>query len=252
MFDTVKDQYQQISVAHNRYLLAEYKGGDAPYHRFLDELGSILFSEPPYVFDHGDHPVISTHQTYLDLQTAIKSPNLDHLLCKGSSLNLDRQYIVITTKIRGLASSVFNSLSSEFWSALQQLSTKYKIVVIGERNIEPNREYQNPAVMISSIYDQIIRIVKPENLLDLTVPGFGITAPNLNQIRQDCLIMKEAKLVITFGIGGNVWMSSAVANTIGFRADNEGIIDCVVKPEFQNIFITKDWNAFMAGLASYK
>lgn len=244
--DTVKHNYDEIRIAHNKGIVKDYRNDDPKYFKFLDELGALLFSEPPYIFDHGDYPVIQTYYTYSDLSIIIKNPKLEYLLAKGNSLNLNQEYIVITTKIRTLPKNVFNDISKNFWVILNDLSKKYKIVILGEKEIEGN----HPDDWFS-IYNEIISNLPNDKILDLTVPALGVTAPELHKVQQDCLIMKEAKFVIANGIGGNVWMAAAVANTIGFRSDEEPIINIVVNPQFENIFITKNINLFFNKLKEY-
>ena len=240
--DTVKHNYDQIRIAHNKQIMKDYRNNDPIYWKFLNDLGNLLFTEAPYVFDHGEYPEIYTYDTYINLGIKIKEPKLDHLLCKGTSLNLNKEYIVITTRAKLIDQRILYGLLPSFLEKIKQLSTKYRILVLGEREVEG--EYQ-----AFSIYDQIITTIPTDRILDLTVAALGITAPKLTNIQQDCLIMKEAKAVITFGIGGNVWMSAAVANTIGFRTkDNNNITDVVINPEFKNIFITQNWNEFILKL----
>lgn len=244
--DTVKHNFDEINISHNVDIVNEYRDGDPKYFKFLDDVGTLLFSEPPYNFNHNKYDIIYTYNTYKALGIVIKQPKLDHLLCKGVSLNLNQEYIVLTTKIRTLPKQVFYNLAPQFWKILTALSQKYKIVVLGEREMEgpmPNDIY--------SIYNDIIANLPKDSLIDLTVPALGVTAPELSKIQQDCLIMKNAKFVIANGIGGNVWMAAAVANTIGFRCDEEQIINLIVQSEWENIFITKDQSKFIKKLEEY-
>ena len=239
--DTVKHNYDQIKISHNKQIVDTHRGGNSEYYKFLDDIGNLLFTEHPYSYDHNEYPEIYTYKAYIDLGIKIKSPKLEYLLCKGNSLNLGEEYIVLTTRARTIFK---NSITQEFWDTIKVLSKKYKIVVIGERRIEDyNKNAAGTGDEIFSIYDQIVANI--DIITDLTTSGFGITVPKLSKIQQDCLIMKEAKFVITFGIGGNVWMAAAVANTIGYRTDNEEITDVVINPEFSNIFITKNWSQFI-------
>ena len=107
---------------------------------------------------------------------------------------------------------------------------------------------------IYGIYEQIISNISNDRIVDLTVPALGIIVPNLEQIQQDCLIMKEAKCVITLGIGGNLLLSLSVANTIGFRNESSGVfttvVDKITNPLFPTAFLTKDWKLFLQRLES--
>jgi hypothetical protein len=251
--DTVKHNYSQIRIAHNKDIVKDLRNSDPKYYKFLNDLGNLLFTEPPYIFDQGTYPEIYTYNTYKDLNIKIIEPKLDHLLCKGVSLNLNTEYIVVTTRARSVLKTALLPLLTDFCKTLKLLSTKYKIVIMGERIIDNTLQKDRGTIHeIFSIYEQIIANIPSECVIDLTVPALGVTSPTLSQMQRDCLIMKESKLVITFGIGGNVWMSAAVANTIGFRtADNNTITDIVINPQFKNIFITQDWQQFIQKLKEY-
>lgn len=244
--DSVKHNYDEIRISHNKDIVNIHRNGDPNYFKFLNDLGSLLFSEKPYIFDHNIYPIIYTHRTYINLNIKIKKPNLNYLLCKGSPLNIG-EYIVLTTKIRTLPKATFLNLAQKLWVVLNTLSNKYKIVVMGEREMDGDITADT-----YSIYNDIMSNLSNDKIIDLTIPILGKDAPTLNKIQQDCLIMENAKFVIANGIGGNVWMSAAVANTIGFRTDNEEITDIVINPEFENIFITKNFDHFIDKIKTYQ
>src|SRR5262249_48834942 len=142
--DTVKHNFDEINISHDVDIVNHHRNGDPKYFKFLDDIGTLLFSEPPYNFNHNKYDIIYTYNTYKRLDIKIKQPKLDYLLCKGVALDLDQEYIVITTKIRTLPRQVFYSLAPRLWNVLTALSHKYKIVVLGEREMEgpmPNDIY---------------------------------------------------------------------------------------------------------------
>lgn len=258
-FDSIKHNYDQIVISHNKQIIDYWKDSDPRYFHFLNELGNMLFTSPPYVFAHKQFTAMNLHDgenSVKRLNLIAQKPNLDYILCKGNSLNLKEEYIVITTKIRGIERRDFFSLSIHLWKVLREISKKYKIVILGERTVETNKEYKNNPTIIYGIYEQIIANLSQDRIVDLTVPALGITVPDINQIKQDCLIMKEAKFVITLAVGGNLWLAISVANTIGYRADNGAvnnyINDLINNPKFPSAFLTQDWSAFIKKLETYK
>ena len=80
---------------------------------------------------------------------------------------------------------------------------------------------------VYSIYDSIIANVPADRIIDLSVPALGISSPKLSNIQQDCLIMSQAKFVVTLGVGGSFCMATSVASTIGFRLDDDSIANVV-------------------------
>lgn len=256
-FDTIRGEYEEIRVSHNRKVIDHFKNGDPSYYNFLNELGTTLFSKPPYVFDHVQHDPLNVYKSIKSLAILPHVPDLSGVLCVGASLNLGEEYIVITTKIRGLSKAAFYPLSISLWQTLRKLSEKYKIVILGEREVEKNKEYVNISNLVFSIYEQIITNLPTNRIVDLTVPSLGITTPNLEKIKQDCLIMKEARCVVTLAAGGNVWLAAAVGNVIGFRVDNgnennyvNDMISCTHNPYFHTGFIVQDWWQFISRLGS--
>jgi hypothetical protein len=247
-FDAVKHEYSSIKISHDRDIISFWRNNDPQYRQFLDEFGKLIFSEPPYIFTHETYPKINTAGVLSNLGKLPASPNLSHLLCRGNSLNLDEEYVVITTKVRSITKALFMKMSITFWPVLTELSKRYKIVVMGEREMEMSKEYVYNKHNIFGIYEQIITNVPNNRIVDLTVPALGITSPNLQKIQQDCLIMRNAKKVITFGLGGNFWLAMAVANVIGYRDDNDGVTDLVNNPMYPTAFITKNWIEFLQTL----
>jgi hypothetical protein len=262
--DSVKDQFSQIKINYGTGLWDSCLHTERPdwadrkklWDKHLVDISNLFFSEPPYIVDRqGNFQFTDSEGVANGLGIVPQKADLGHLLCKGTSLNLGEEYIVLTTKIRYLHKKDFNAISSQLWATLTELSKKYKIVVLGERVVEMRREYELPQLkdVIFGIYDDIIANIPKERLLDLTVPALGETVSDLSQVQQDCLIMKEAKFVVTFGVGGNFAMSTATANmTIGFRGDNLKLTDIMFDGKrYPGAFITKDSEQFIKLLRSY-
>ena len=97
----------------------------------------------------------------------------------------------------------------------KKLSDKYKIVIIGERDILDSVEYKIIGEQrIYCIYDDLIsNLSDTGQLIDLTVSGKEITIPSLKKLQQDCLIMHNAKNVISLGFGGNLILTLASAKS---------------------------------------
>lgn len=259
LLDRIKHNYDEIRISHNKKVMENYRDNDPKYWEFLDEIGSLIFSEKPYIFDKQDYKSYAPVDYYnliSDPNTSKDSkPNLDYL-CQGQSLNINKEYIVITTKVRVLPNNVLFPLMDQFYSTIKPLCTKYQIVILGEREVEISKEYAMFPQSIYGLYDNIVNNLSKDIILDLTIPSLGITTPSIKQIRQDLLIMKEAKFVVVFGIGGNFCMSSAVANTINFRRDDEfpltQLVNKINGSHYSNVFTTQNWQQFLLEIEKYK
>jgi hypothetical protein len=258
--DLVKHQYDRISLGYYKQL---FEGGlhtdtaDWPerkqlWDKFLHDLGTLFFGQPPYVLDPdpkiwgGDSEQILIGR----LGMAPQKINLVNILCKGTPLNLGEEYIVITTKCRQINRKHFYQRSLRLWRLLTRLSQKYKIVVLGERDVQMRKEY-DPS-MVFGIYEHIISNVPADRLVDLTVPALGETVSSLAQVQQDCLIMNGAKFVITIGLGGNSCMAHSCSKmAIGYRADTLPYADKLFSRDYPDMIITKDWQRFLNLLEGY-
>jgi len=253
MLDPIKSNYNQIKLSFHKDLVRVFHGDNPEYYKILDEFGELFFSEPPYLLTTlSGIQLTSPMQIATNNRIMLHKPNLKHLLCKGNPLQLTDEYIVLTTKVRYLSRASFNEKAHSFWQTINLLSQKYKIVILGERVVEMNQEYiYHTAEYIYGIYDDIIHNIPSSKLIDLTIPALGINSSNLQQIQQDCLIMKNAKAVITLGVGGNFSMATAVANTIGYREDQHDIFEVIYNRNYPDAFITKNWPAFINTLNKY-
>jgi|ERR1700678_1721766 hypothetical protein len=258
--DPFKNRFDEIRITYDPGVIREFKNGDMQYMRFLDDIGELFFSERPYVLYKNapgrkiDWSKIKGQQGLCrEYGLPLVKPNLKYLLCKGKLLNLSEEYIVITTKHRTFPRQHWMEISPRFWEIMRKLAKKYRIVILGEKQVEISREYRgHGSDNVYGIYQDIIKNLPPDRVLDLTVPALGITAPNLQNIQQDCLIMSEAAFVVITGIGGAFCMATAVANTIGYRVDDDGLANELYNDrEYDDAFITRNFDAFIKKLENY-
>lgn len=250
MFDNMKHRYLEIRLNTYRDIISSY-GIDSNYNKFIDDIMALFFNEPPYVLTSEHIPFYGLALMCRDHRIVPVKPELKHLLCKGTPINIGEEYVAIVTKVRYMAREHFDSKKNELFSIIQQLSQKYKIVILGERVVQLNGGYTVFVNGVYSIYDDIIQNISPDRIVDLTVPALGITAPSLTNIQQDCLTLSNAKFAITIGVGGGFCMATAVANTIGYRVDQDPIADVVFDKEYQNAVVTKDWTYFISRLRQH-
>lgn len=259
--DMVKHNYDNIMLNFHLPLLQAGLHTEAPdwehkkklWDKYLHDIGRLFFSEPPYSLGFGNRQFCGDLNGLIKkIGVAPSKPDLRHLLCKGTSLNLGEEYIVITTKARDVSRVFFFPQSIQLWKVLRKLSNKYRIVIIGEKIVEMRKEYIAHKNDIFGIYEQIVTNIPSDRILDLTVPALGETVADLKDIQQDCLIMKEAKFTISIGIGGNCCLSCASSDmAIGYRNDINKLADIIYNQNYANAIITKDWDRFIRTLEKY-
>ena len=260
--DLIKNQYDQIALGFYKPLWNTGLHIEAPdwpqkkilWDNFLRDLGNLFFTEKPYTllpaptYFGGDSEQILLRKLNMKPQKI----NMVNLLCKGTPLNLSEEYIVITTKVREMEKGFFTCHSASLWTTLRVLSSKYKIVILGERVVEMRKEYITCSNSVFGIYEQIISNLPSERILDLTLPALGETVSSLAQVQQDCLIMNGAKFVITIGLGGNSCMAHSCAKmAIGFRSDNLPYAEQLFSKEYPDLIVTKNWDYFIKLLKGY-
>lgn len=257
-----KDRFERIILTCDPGILTEFKKGDMKFIQFLKEYGNFFFGQPPYelIMDTSftvrgvNWKKIKGQQGICrDYGMPLVKPNLKNILCRGALLNLNEEFIVITTKHRTFTRRYFDKIGPRFWEAMNKLARKYRIVILGEKIVEQSREYKDHGIENTyGVYQDIIKNLPADRILDLTIPALGITPPNLAQIRQDCMTMHQAKFVVMLGIGGAFCMATAVGNVIGHRMDGDGLADELYDGKvYPDAFITKSLNDFIEKLESY-
>lgn len=245
--DIIKDDFEQINLTYQKdgWSNAFYTTDHSGWNKFLDEITQLFFSEKPYTITQEHHPFVYLEKICTDngIVPFVRPNNIKHILCKGTPLNVG-DYLVITTKVRSLTNkgfdkNIFESKKNQFLGALKTLSSKYKLVILGEKKVELRREYDHIKDNVFSLYDDYIQL---PNVLDLTVPALGETAANMSQVCQDCMIMSQARATITFGHGGNTMMSIATSKyALGYRIEH----DILLSQQHDDMLITSDWDVFM-------
>jgi len=240
--DTIKHKYEEIRISIHTPTLSFWRQDNNRYLGFVREFGKLIYSDKPYVFDNDLHPfkdqLMIINQYNINPQRA----NLANFLCQGD-FKLDQPYVVFTTKVRLVKQSLLESGLPALWKALN--SIPYPIVILGEQEVERSKEY-SIRVNSDNIFGVYAGTKNLNNTIDLTVPKLGITVPDMKKLRYDCQVMRDAKAVITLGVGGNFCLSLACAkNTIGFRSDSEPHLDMLMRNKPEGVFLTRDWNQFL-------
>jgi hypothetical protein len=248
----VSERYDNINISFSRHMIESFRENAASYEDFLYRFSILLFRKPKYnIILNANFIQMSPLNICQEHHIAVQRMKIDQLLCNNNFALITDPYIVITTKVRWYDNEKYQIIKLEFWKAINKLSNKYKIVIIGEKIIEMNNEYAIYGTQhIYSIYNDAITNIPIHALIDYTVPALGKTVPNLDKIREDCCIMRDAHCVITFGLGGNVAMSMSVAKyALGLRDYTDEVARSVFEDtHYEDCYIIKDNLLFLSKL----
>lgn len=138
--------------------------------------------------------------------------NLANYLPESEKI-LDEDYVVIFTKYRIDGEHNLNHFIENISKLIEIIKTiKYKIVLLGEREIGEN--YETKYHKVSTLYNSLQDIV----YLDLTEEQLTNT-PSWEIFNRDIEIIKNAKCIVGFGVGGNLCMSITFAKKLIFLSD---------------------------------
>jgi hypothetical protein len=174
------------------------------HYDFVFELLPLIFDKPRYKISHNqNYPRLGWPSI---VGRYGQEPEITKLLSLcGTHTPFGGEYVVVFTKVRDYYEN-FIDLVPLLFSALESL--EIKIVIVGERIILPNREYSKPSIS-SEIYSLYGGIPKSSNIIDMT---YDDPIYDVDRFKRDCSILRDAKITINVGIGGNLCMSLALCN----------------------------------------
>jgi hypothetical protein len=115
-------------------------------------------------------------------------------------------YIILFTKVRDYNRSNYELFSKELFKILNNLNTK--IILLGEKNVHYDSEYSfHGKDVIYSLYDDYIKNIQNEKILDLTKDDYVADNINVESIINDLTLISNSKKIIMIG-GGGFWCTS--------------------------------------------
>ena len=215
LYDTVN-----ISINHDMYEWrsdGKTRGDLVAYHEFMTGLYSWLFSEKNYHInmDRTEYQHMDWPEIYLSHGIAPVKPCLRYYL-KPFAIDLPEDYIVVMTKSVFFDIDKFNLESKPIWNALREKSSKCKLVVMGEREVELCYEKRLHGENYISMYEPIMENIPRENIIDMTVPALGITSTKFSRFQNDCSVIGRAKACVTFGYGGAFCMATSFGKSVSY------------------------------------
>ena len=217
-----KENNIQESIEYDKSLVKKYREDSKSYYYFLNQLIHTLFNK------ENTKNNIKNNLDLYNLIPTIKNHSLSEYFDLKPVYDFD--YIVFQTKGRFLRSftlpeNIKNILEEKYL----KLTTKYKIVLLGEKNNQKN--YEN-------IYHILKKLNKNNEVIDMTTNKRLHIDSEWDLFIRDVSILHHSKLNINVGLGGNFVMSTAFSeNTISYTYDDTHPYMNTLKPNtcFSNI-----------------
>lgn len=225
----------------SKHIIQFYRNGSEMYLNFILKLINAFLPNFRIELIEKEDQVISVNNFLEIEQCKYSDLSLRNFLpVKKNNTILEDEYVVLFTKYRIDGKNDLDKFKGYIPELVEIIKLiNYKIVLVGEREIEENFETKYHDV--SSLYNSL----KDHVYLDLTEQTLT-NNPNWDVFNRDIEIVKNAKCVIGFGVGGNLCISIAFAKRLIFFTG----IDCykVLKDlnqdkESENI-LTFDLNIF--------
>jgi|ETNvirnome_2_130_1030620.scaffolds.fasta_scaffold10817_2 hypothetical protein len=210
-FDEIRCSVSRAVVEDSR---GSYEDIEAWYQSHYDVL-NFLFSKDKNitVVDNQEFELRHPRDFALPIVPKIQKDIIKEF---SGFLDLPDEYVTITPKVWSdtFHYDHYESLKKDFFKALKSLESK--IVIIGERNITPSREYS--VVPCFSIYEDIVSEF-PDHI-DMTTPETK-NNNDIPELKRSFYIMNNAKLnILLTHSGAKVLMPFVSDNILGLYHGN--------------------------------
>lgn len=157
------------------------------------------------------------------------------------------EYIVVTTKCRGLLHKTFLKIKADFFDAILKLSRRYKIVLMGERTMTINPENKCLArkSKLFVFYEELMTYLNENQIdcIDLTVADCQ-NDPDEHELYKDIAIMKHSVKTICLGYGGNMVIASITNKVIAYTDTIPYILQRYIEQNNEDQCITANFIEF--------
>jgi hypothetical protein len=173
------------------------------------------------LFDSGEIVFYYDNKIYYsDWPKYLKSINDFSVLNKSFDLNnlINDEYIIFHTKCRFTTEFNYEKLKHNMRAFCENFKTKYKIIILGERQMPSNLEAN--VHKITTIYEELTELNKNNDVLDLSVDNIYDNL-DFENFCKDISIIHNAKTNILVGHGGQVCISILFGkNTIAYFTEH--------------------------------
>lgn len=209
-------------VQYDKSLVKLYREDSESYYNFLDKLNSTLFDEENVENN------IKNNINFCSLINTIKNYSLSEYFDLKPVYDFD--YIVFQTKGRFLFPPLLlpETIKSLLVEKFSKLNSKYKIILLGERERQTNNSNDS---IYENIYPLLQNLKKNNEVIDMTLDKRLHVNPDWDNFLRDISIIHYSKLNINIGLGGNFVMSTSFSeNTISYTSNDRHAYMDILKP----------------------
>jgi len=234
------------TICINCQILKAVKIHPEIYTEFIIWFCKILFPYTKIVVTEG-----TIIERLINSNLIVKTTKLlsyfDTLPCK-----FEKPYLVFHTKFRQSLKDInffIENYLDKLNYFLENYECKYTIVIVGEREIEQNKE--SICHNIQSLYSSLLLLTKKNFVIDLTYKEL-YSGNDKKLFLNDLSIMRHAKNNIVFGIGGNFCLCKFLCeNMICYTVSYEYISEKLLCDK-DNDYIISDFDLFCERLNMFK
>ena len=200
------------------------------YITFLIKFINKLFNNPKFIFVYKNEDELVIDRYYENINTfylydyynfEINDNNIVNYDCyncyDGYNYN-NKKYIIFHCKARfDLCATNFNNEINILEKFIDEYRSEFDIVLLGERDVEQNHEVKLHKII--SIYENLIKLKKNNNVIDLTSDGL-YSDNTIESFEKDAKIINNAILNIVFGYGGPLTISMAFSKNSVYYINN--------------------------------
>ena len=195
-----------VSIDKNTFNYYRNTYPDSFYDEYYDILKLIITNDKIKILYNEKYKLIGVNELLQNYNITIKYNILNHLI--SNEKYIEDNYITITTKIfNTIKYDDYILIKDKFFDKLNK--SKYKIVLLGEREITSSNEYK--LYDNYSIYNDCIANLN--NKLDYTVDS-SISNNNINLLKKSFNILHHSKLNIYFSTSGISIITLFTSNNI--------------------------------------
>jgi hypothetical protein len=207
-----KSKINKIIIS--KKLIYDYRLEPEKYIIFLNKFIKNLFNDIELIYDNDLNNLLEINEYNFD-----NSYIFDKYKFNIHYDNIYENYIIIHTKARfDYLSNKFNTvITKKLMSFFENFKSRYKILLLGERNVEQN--YEARLHNIKSLYEILLLLKKNNDLIDLTYDNL-YSGNNYDDFEKDLFIINNAKYNIGFGYGGPLNISMAFSLNNIFYIDD--------------------------------